>query len=95
MPDPNKTPNKGYGKGPILGPNNKPISQADADKYKKVDNAQTASLKKENKTRAAKAKAVKEAVALAKNPAKKTAAKPVKAAKPASKPAAKKGKAGY
>jgi hypothetical protein len=93
MPDPNKTPNKGYGKGPILGPNNKPISQADADKFKKVDNAQTASLKKENKTRSAKAKAVKEAVALAKKPA---AKKPTPAKKAAPKAAApKKGKTGY
>ena len=93
MPDPNKTPNKGYGKGPILGPNNKPISQADADKFKKVDNAQTASLKKENKTRSAKAKAVKDAVAAAKKPA---AKKPTPAKKAAPKAAApKKGKTGY
>ena len=79
MPDLNKTPNKGDGKGPVLGLNKKPLSQAEYDKYKAVDKKQTALLKTSNKKLVAKQKAVKAAVALAKKPVtKKPAAKKVK-----------------
>jgi hypothetical protein len=82
------TPNKGNGKGPILGPGNKPISESDRVKYKAVDDNQTKSLKASNSLAAKKQAAIKEAVAG--KGAKKVAAvakKPV-AAKPVVKKAA-------
>ena len=57
------TPNKGNGKGPILGPGNKPISESDRVKYKAVDAAQTKTLKASNSLAAKKQAAIKEAVA--------------------------------
>jgi hypothetical protein len=56
-------PNKGNGKGPILGPGNKPISESDRVKYKAVDDAQTKSLKSSNNLAAKKQAAIKTAVA--------------------------------
>jgi adenylate kinase len=57
------TPNKGNGKGPILGPGNKPISESDRVKYNAVDKAQTKTLKASNSLAAKKQAAIKEAVA--------------------------------
>jgi hypothetical protein len=85
------TSNKGNGKGPILGLNNKPISESDRVKYKAVDAAQTKMLKASN-AKTAKPAAIKEAVA-GKVAAKKTGAKNTVAkmgATPAAKPVAKK-----
>lgn len=86
-------PNKGNGKGPILGPGNKPISESDRVKYNAVDAKQTKMLKESNTLAGKKQAAIKEAVAG--KGAKKVAAvakKPV-AAKPVAKKAApKKGK---
>ena len=56
-------PNKGNGKGPILGPGNRPISESDRVKYKAVDAAQTKSLKASNDLAAKKQTAIKDAVA--------------------------------
>lgn len=88
MADSSTTPNKGNGKGAILGPGNKPISEADRIKYNAVDKKQTLMLRDSNAKNAKKQAAVKEAVALAKAP-KKTAAKPA-AKQAAAKPMAKK-----
>ena len=88
MADSSTTPNKGNGKGAILGPGNKPISEADRVKYNAVDKKQTLMLRASNTKAAKKQAAVKEAVALAKAP-KKAAAKPVEAKPVAKKPAAK------
>lgn len=86
-------PNKGNGKGPILGSGNQPISETDRVKYKAVDNKQTKMLKTSNTLAEKKQTAIKNAVAG--KGAKKVAAvakKPV-AAKPVAKKAApKKGK---
>ena len=56
-------PNKGNGKGPILGPKNTPISESDRVKYKAVDDAQTKSLKSSNNLAAKKQAAIKTAIA--------------------------------
>jgi len=64
--------NKGNGKGPILGPGNKPISESDRVKYKAVDDKQTKMLKASN---AAKKVAPKTVV---KAPVKKVAPKKAK-----------------
>jgi hypothetical protein len=92
MASADNTTNKGNGKGPILGPGNKPISESDRVKYKAVDAAQTKSLKASNAVTAKKQAAIKEAVAgkgakkaapAAKKAAPKTVAKaPVKKAAP-------------
>ena len=82
-------PNKGNGKGPILGPNNKPISESDRVKYKAVDDKQTKSLKASNAVATKKQAAIKEADTLAKAPKKVSTAPATK--KPIEKkPAAKK-----
>lgn len=85
--------NKGNGKGPILGPGNKPISESDRVKYNAVDKAQTASLKASNSLAAKKQKAVKAAIAPKKAAPKKIDAKtPIVAKTPAKKAAPKKAK---
>jgi len=61
--------NKGNGKGPILGLNNKPISESDRVKYKAVDDKQTKMLKASNTPKKVAAKPV------AKAPVKKVAPK--------------------
>jgi hypothetical protein len=85
--------NKGNGKGPILGPGNKPISESDRVKYNAVDKAQTVSLKSSNSLAAKKQKAVKAAVTPKKVTPKKVDAKtPIVAKAPAKKAAPKKAK---
>jgi hypothetical protein len=94
-------PNKGNGKGPILGPGNKPISESDRVKYNAVDKAQTKTLKASNSLAAKKQAAIKAAVAgngakkvmAVKATAKKVDAKtPIVAKTPAKKAAPKKAK---
>lgn len=76
-------PNKGNGKGPILGSGNQPISEEDRIKFKAVDAKQTKMLKESN---AAKKTATKP---IAKAPVKKAAAVKAAPKKAAAKPAAK------
>lgn len=78
-------PNKGNGKGPILGSGNQPISEADRIKFNAVDAKQTKMLKASNAPKKVAAKPV------AKAPVKKAAPKTVAKA-PVKKVSPKKGK---